>query len=78
MYITSLEKQLDIIYKHIQTIIKRSLEKGHNYYDLSQSLESLGHLEGESTGLMLTKVRVYVCVYVCMYVCMYVCIYIYI
>ena len=68
MYITSLEKQLDIIYKHIQTIIKRSLEKGHNYYDLSQSLESLGHLEGESTGLMLTKVRrvyVYILVYVC-------------
>ena len=64
MYITSLEKQLDIVCKHIQTIIKRSLEKGHNYYDLSQSLESLGHLEGESTGLMLTKVRerVYVCV----------------
>ena len=57
MYVAALEKQMQNVAKHADSLVKRSRENATAMFELGQSFTWLGQSEGDSLGAALTQVR---------------------
>jgi hypothetical protein len=66
-YIVLLEKQLGVVIKSAEALIRRDKESSLAMFDFSQGMGVMGVSEGEGIGVALNEVRGGVCV--CVWVC---------